>query len=62
MARRSRCPGLESASAARVSTSGHHEGIQPVVVLGRGGAGKSTLARQFGDVANLPVAELDTLS
>jgi adenylate kinase family enzyme len=32
-----------------------------VVVLGRGGAGKSTLARQLGAATGLPVTELDTL-
>lgn len=31
------------------------------MVLGRGGAGKSTLARQLGEVTGLPVIELDTL-
>ena len=41
---------------------GHHHGkVQRVVALGRGGAGKSTLARQLGEVTGLPVAELDTL-
>ena len=32
-----------------------------MVILGRGGAGKSTLARQLGAVTGLPVTELDTL-
>ncbi len=32
-----------------------------MVVLGRGGAGKSTLSRQLGDVTGLPVIELDAL-
>jgi hypothetical protein len=32
-----------------------------VVILGRGGAGKSTLARQLGEVTGLPVVELDSL-
>jgi adenylate kinase family enzyme len=32
-----------------------------VVILGRGGAGKSTLARELGAVTSLPVTELDTL-
>jgi adenylate kinase family enzyme len=32
-----------------------------VVILGRGGAGKSTLARQLGAVTGLPVTELDTV-
>ncbi|WP_406315136.1 hypothetical protein OHA77_00185 [Streptosporangium sp. NBC_01639] len=35
--------------------------MKRVVILGRGGAGKSTLARRLGDVAKLPVIELDTL-
>jgi adenylate kinase family enzyme len=35
--------------------------VQRVVILGRGGAGKSTLARQLGAVTGLPVTELDTL-
>ena len=32
-----------------------------MVILGRGGAGKSTLARRLGEVTGLPVVELDTL-
>ena len=32
-----------------------------MVILGRGGAGKSTLARQLGAVTGLPVTELDAL-
>jgi hypothetical protein len=32
-----------------------------VLILGRGGAGKSALARQLGEVIGLPVIELDTL-
>ncbi|MDP9843429.1 adenylate kinase family enzyme [Streptosporangium lutulentum] len=35
--------------------------MRRVVILGRGGAGKSALARRLGDVAKLPVIELDTL-
>jgi adenylate kinase family enzyme len=35
--------------------------VKRVVILGRGGAGKSTLARQLGAVTGLPVTELDTL-
>jgi adenylate kinase family enzyme len=35
--------------------------MERVVILGRGGAGKSTLARQLGAVTGLPVTELDTL-
>jgi adenylate kinase family enzyme len=44
-----------------VSTAGHHEDVRRVVILGRGGAGKSTLARRLGGVTGLPVVELDTL-
>jgi len=35
--------------------------MRRVVILGRGGAGKSTLARQLGEVTALPVVELDAL-
>lgn len=38
-----------------------HVGVKRVVVLGRGGAGKSTLSRQLARLAGLPVIELDTL-
>ena len=44
-----------------VSTAGHHEDVRRVVILGRGGAGKSTLARRLGGVTGLPMVELDTL-
>jgi hypothetical protein len=42
-------------------TGGHHEGVRRVLILGRGGAGKSALARQPGEMTGLPVTELDTL-
>ena len=35
--------------------------MQRVVVLGRGGAGKSTAARQLGERTGLPVIELDQI-
>jgi adenylate kinase family enzyme len=35
--------------------------MKRVMILGRGGAGKSTLARQLGDITGLPVIELDRL-
>lgn len=35
--------------------------MQRVLILGRGGAGKSVLARQLGELTGLPVIELDTL-
>src|SRR5260370_13103115 len=44
-----------------VRTAVHHEDVRRVVILGRGGAGKSTLARRLGGVTGLPVVELDTL-
>lgn len=41
--------------------AGHHGAVKRVVILGRGGAGKSALARQLGEITGLPVTELDTL-
>ena len=35
--------------------------MKRVVILGRGAAGKSTLARHLGEITGLPVIELDTL-
>jgi adenylate kinase family enzyme len=35
--------------------------VERVVILGRGGAGKSTLARRIGSLTELPVVELDQL-
>ena len=35
--------------------------MRRVVVLGRGGSGKSTLSRRLGSLTGLPVVELDTL-
>ncbi|MBV9383859.1 MAG: hypothetical protein JOY82_21120 [Streptosporangiaceae bacterium] len=35
--------------------------MRKVVILGRGGAGKSALARQLSDVTGIPAAELDAL-
>lgn len=35
--------------------------MQRVIVLGRGGAGKSTAARRLGELVGLPVIELDKL-
>lgn len=41
--------------------SGHHGHVMRVAVLGRGGAGKSALARRLSEITGLPVVELDTL-
>ena|SRR2546427_46050 len=35
--------------------------MKRVIILGRGAAGKSTLARQLGNITGLPVVELDKL-
>jgi adenylate kinase family enzyme len=35
--------------------------MRRVMMLGRGGAGKSTLARQLAELPGLPVVEPDTL-
>lgn len=35
--------------------------MRRVIILGRGGAGKSTLARQLGNITGLPVVELDKI-
>jgi adenylate kinase family enzyme len=55
----------ELASRVMVDTSTRavhdHGVVRRVVILGRGGAGKSTLARQLGEVTGLPVVELDSL-
>ena len=36
-------------------------GVRKVVILGRGGAGKSALSRQLSDVTGIPAVELDAL-
>jgi adenylate kinase family enzyme len=42
-------------------TGRHHDGVRRMVILGRGGAGKSALSRQLSDVTGIPVVELDAL-
>ena len=43
--------------------AGQNEGVimERIVIIGCGGAGKSTLARQLGEKLNLPVVHLDKL-
>lgn len=43
----------------RTAVSGDTGGVHRMVVLGRGGAGKTTLAVQLGRVTGIPVVELD---
>jgi adenylate kinase family enzyme len=40
---------------------GHHGGVRRVVILGRGGAGKSALSRQLSEATGIPAVELDAL-
>jgi len=54
-------PGGRGDLTRRAPGGGHHEGMRKVVILGRGGAGKSALARKLGDVTGIPVVELDML-
>src|SRR5437879_1477660 len=61
-----RAYGLETASGIVTESSlliekGRHEDmtVQRVVILGRGGAGKSTAARRLGELVGLPIIELD---
>ena len=43
------------------NAGGHHDGVRRVVILGRGGAGKSALSRQLSDLTGIPAVELDSL-
>jgi spectinomycin phosphotransferase len=66
MAPAASCPrtsrgGRRHAASVTAEFGRDHGKVKRVVILGRGGAGKSTLARQLGAVASLPVTELDTL-
>jgi hypothetical protein len=45
--------------STRVSPRYDAANMDRVVILGRGGAGKSTTARRMGDLTGLPVVELD---
>jgi hypothetical protein len=45
----------------RGELSGHHEEMRRVVILGRGGAGKSVLARHLSELTGIPAIELDGL-
>jgi hypothetical protein len=53
---------LAAARAGLAGGVGHHGGVRRVVILGRGGAGKSVLSRQLSDATGIPVVELDALS
>jgi adenylate kinase family enzyme len=46
---------------AHAGTAGPEESMQRVVILGRGGAGKSALAKQLSNELDLPVIELDSI-
>ena len=37
----------------------HHGSVRRIVILGRGAAGKSTLAAYLGEITGIPVVELD---
>jgi hypothetical protein len=50
---------LPAAGGRSVCLGGIISSVQRVVVLGRGGAGKSTAAVQLGQITGLPVIELD---
>jgi hypothetical protein len=52
-------PALRAAAGAISCLGGIIASVQRVVVLGRGGAGKSTAAVHLGQITGLPVIELD---
>ncbi len=49
----------EGKQGTSMSTKLSPENMRRVVILGRGGAGKSTLAVRLGEITGLPVIELD---
>jgi hypothetical protein len=53
--------GIRRESGLRGSSGGHDGGMRRVVILGRGGAGKSVLARQLSERTGIPAIELDGL-
>lgn len=55
------CPAGTHIWEPQSGCGGHHDGVRRAVILGRGGAGKSTLSRQLSDVTGIPVVELDAL-
>ena len=57
MIKRRRCRFPESRQHSLAFNPDHL--MQRVVILGRGGAGKSTFARKLGEATGLPVIELD---
>jgi hypothetical protein len=55
----SREPGQVGATLG--DRTGHYEGVRKVVILGRGGAGKSALARELSSLTGIPATELDSI-
>jgi hypothetical protein len=54
----SRTPRNRPKRPRSAAARGHHEGVRKVVILGRGGAGKSALSRKLSDVTGIPAVEL----
>lgn len=61
---------IDEANPGQAGVPYHYEGlrhetqvpaVKRVVILGRGGAGKSTLAQQLGGILGTPVTELDSI-
>ncbi len=59
--RRSQCDASIRTLYAPLPTRDSIAQVERIVILGRGGAGKSTLARRLSSMTGLPVIELDKL-